>query len=123
MYHQYVVQDVMQLFSDVEDHSLSFETKRNWILKNRFKIRCIAETVIFCRRQGIATHGHRDAGPTVQDNLCANHGNLLVLLKFRIQARDTMLQVHLLKSAGNALYTSKTIQDKSIGICGDFLYF
>ena len=65
--------------------------------------------------------GHRDDGPAVQDNTCANHGNFLALLKFRIQAGDTLLQDHLLKSAGNALYTSKTIQNELIGICGDLL--
>ena len=49
------------------------------------------------------------------------HGNFLALLKFRIQAGDTMLQDHLLNSAGNALYTSKTIQNELITICGDLL--
>ena len=60
--------------------------------------------------------GHRDDGPAVQDNTCANHGNFLTLLEFRLQARDTMLQDHLLKSAGNALYTSKTIQNEFVAI-------
>ena len=49
------------------------------------------------------------------------HGNFLALLKFRIQAGDTMLQDHLLNSSGNALYTSKTIQNELITICGDLL--
>ena len=109
---------VSRPFSSVlEDHSLSIDTQlisdqEKWIRENRLKIRCIAETVIFCGRQGIAMRGHRDDGPAVQDNTCANHGNFfLALLKFRIQAGDTMLQDHLLKSAGNALYTSKTIQN------------
>ena len=42
-------------------------------------------------------------------------------LDMRIQAGDTLLQDHLLKSAGNALYTSKTIQNELIGIFGDLL--
>ena len=41
--------------------------------------------------------GHRDDKPAIQENLCANHGNFLAL-KFRIQARDTILQDHLLNS-------------------------
>ena len=53
----------------------------------------------------LCVHGHRDDGPAVQDNTCANHGNFLALLKFRIQAGDTLLQDNLLKSAVNALYT------------------
>eukprot|EP00731_Ephydatia_muelleri_P033574 Em0032g36a len=65
--------------------------------------------------------GHRDDKPAIQENLCANHGNFLALLKFRIQAGDTMLQDHLLNSAGNALYTSKTIQNELITIWGDLL--
>ena len=84
-------------------------------------MRSIAETVIFCGRQGIAMRGHRDDKPAIQENLCANHGNFLALLKFRIQAGDTMLQDHLLNSAGNALYTSKTIQNELITIWGDLL--
>ena len=32
-----------------------------------------------------------------------------------------MLQDHLLNSAGNALYTSKIIQNELITICGDLL--
>ena len=51
---------------------------------------------------GIAMPGHHEDGPVIQDNLCVNHGNYLVLLKFRIQARDTVLQDNLFKSAGNA---------------------
>ena len=34
--------------------------------------------------------GHRDDKPAIQENLCANHGNFLALLKFRIQAGDTI---------------------------------
>ena len=65
--------------------------------------------------------GHRDDKPAIQENLHANHGNFLALLKFRIQTGDTMLQDNLLDSAGNALYTSKTIQNELITICGDLL--
>ena len=50
--------------------------------------------------------GHRDDKPAIQENLRANHGNFLALL---------------LDSAGNALYTSKTIQNELITICGDLL--
>eukprot|EP00731_Ephydatia_muelleri_P012055 Em0006g949a len=103
------------------DTQLISDQAEKRIRENRLKIRSIAETVIFCGRQGIAMRGHRDDKPAIQENLCANHGNFLALLKFRIQAGDTMLQDHLLNSAGNALYTSKTIQNELITICGDLL--
>ena len=64
-----------RLSTVLEDHSLSIDTQlisdqEKRIRENRLKIRCIAETVIFCGRQGIAMHGHRDDGPAVQDNTC-----------------------------------------------------
>ena len=87
-YHQYAVQDAMQLSSVVEGHRTSIDTQlisdqEKRIRENRLKMRSIAETVTFCRRQGIAMRGHRDDKPAIQENLCANHGNFLALLKFR----------------------------------------
>ena len=93
----------MQLSFVVEGHRTSIDTQlisdqEKRIRENRLKMRSIAETVIFCGSQGIAMRGHRDDKPAIQENLCANHGNFLALLKFRIQARDTILQDHLLNS-------------------------
>ena len=58
------------------------------IAQNRVKLRSIVETVIFCGRQGIALRGHRDDHTHVESNPLSNHGNLLALLQFRVQADD-----------------------------------
>ena len=51
----------------------------------------------------------------------SNHGNFLALLEFRVQAGDQVLKEHLQTAQGNALYTSKTIQNQIITICGDLI--
>ncbi|KAL5470805.1 hypothetical protein EMCRGX_G028829 [Ephydatia muelleri] len=83
--------------------------------------RSIVETVIFCGLQGIAFRGHQDNCPDVQDDPNGNHGNFLALLNFCIQAGDRVLEEHLKNSASNALYTSKTVQNELIVICGDII--
>ena len=47
----------------------------------------------------------------------ANHGNFLALFHFGIQAGDEVLKEHLRTAAGNALYTSKTVQNEMIRHC------
>ena len=59
--------------------------------------------------------------PAVRENPAANHGNFLALLQFRVQAGDQVLKEHLRTAAGNALYTSKTIQNEMIVVCGDII--
>ena len=98
------------------DHRLSSE-RSMCAAENRLKLKSIAETVIFCGRQGLAFRGHRDDTPT-KENLHANHGNFLGLLQFRVQAGYHILKQHLEHAAGNALYTSKTVQNT---ICGDII--
>ena len=88
---------------------------------NRLKLLSIAETVIFCGKQGLAFRGHRDDMPAVRENPAENHGNFLALLQFRVQAGDQVLKEHLRTAAGNALYTSKTIQNEMIVVCGDII--
>lgn len=86
-------------------------------------MKCIAETVMFCGRQGIALRGHRDDWKHIKDAPDENPGNFLALLQFRIQSGDTLLAEHL-QSADqhrNALYTSKTIQNEVIDICGNII--
>ena len=51
----------------------------------------------------------------------ANRGNFLALLHFRVQAGDQVLKEHLKTAAGNALYTSKTVQNEMITICGSVI--
>ena len=96
-------------------HQLSSEREKQ-TAGNRLKLRSIAETVFFCGRQGIALRGHQDDMSTVLENPESNHGNLSALLQFRVQAGDQVLKDHLTTASGNALYTSKTIQNELIAI-------
>ena len=93
------------------------------IEKNRQLLKSIADTVIFCGRQGIALRGHRDSMKKLDlDEVTkTNPGNFLALLKFRAESGDTVLASHLQSGSKNALYTSKTIQNELIEICGDII--
>ena len=70
------------------DHRLSSERSRR-AAENRLKLASIAETILFCGRQGLALRGHRDDTPSTKE---CPHGNLL---EFRVQAGDHILQEHL----------------------------
>ena len=102
------------------DHQLSSERQKQ-IAENRLKLQSITETILFCGRQGIALRGYRDDTSAVLENPDSNHGNFLALLQFRVQAGDQVLKEHMSSSSGNALYTSKTIQNELITICGDLI--
>ena len=43
------------------------------------------------------------------------------MLQFRVQAGDRVLKKHLKTAPGNALYTSKTVQNQMIAIGGDII--
>ena len=103
----------------IDNRLCSERTKR--AAENRSKLLSIAATVLFCGRQGLAFRGHRDDAPSTKENSHANQGNFLALLQFRAQAGDQILKEHLKTAAGNALYTSKTVQNQMITICGDIV--
>ena len=85
------------------------------------KLKSIAETIIFCGQQGLALRGHRD-DLTCQDTAPhANPGNFISLLHFRIKCGDIILDEHLRSCGRNATYTSKTIQDQMIAVCGEII--
>jgi hypothetical protein len=48
-----------------------------------------------------------------------NEGNFRQLLRFRVDAGDTVLENHLTYSNSNATYISKTTQNQLIEVCGD----
>ena len=91
------------------------------IEENRLKLISIVETILFLGRQGIAYRGHREDTALVLENTEHNQGNFLALLKFRVQSGDRALEQHLTSVSSNALYTSKTIQNELITICGDLI--
>jgi hypothetical protein len=101
-------------------HQLLESSRASQIKENRQKLMAIIDTIITCGRQGIALRGHRDdhtqelkSGPNT------NLGNFVELLKFRVRGGDTTLESHLKTSKGNARYTSKSIQNEVIDICGN----
>ena len=90
------------------------------VSQNRKKLKCMAETVIFCGRQGISLRGHRDDWKDAPNE---NPGNFTVLLQLHVESGDTILAQHLQSAHEhrNALYTSKTIQNELIDICSNIL--
>ena len=101
-------------------HRLSSETSKR-AAKTHPKLLSIAKTVIFCGHQGLAFRGHRDDTPSTKENSCANHGNFLALLHFQAQAGDKVMKEHLNTAPANVLYTSKTVQNQMIAVCGDII--
>ena len=67
--------------------------------------------------------GHRDDWPALleRDDDIHNAGNFHALLQFRVDAGDQVLKEHLKMAHHNAMYTSKTIQNQMIVICGELL--
>ena len=88
------------------------------ISTNCQKLSSIMKTIVFCGRQNIALRGHRDSALDVERDLdnFQNHGNILALLNFRIDAGDSVLENYLSTAAQNATYTSNTIQNQIISI-------
>ena len=106
--------------SRIDHHLSSLHSKQ--VEENHLKIRSIAETIIFCGRQGVALRGHHDDRPSVEKTqLQIMVINVLALLQFRVQSGDKVLSDYLKSAAGNATYTSKTIQNEIIEICGDII--
>jgi len=91
------------------------------IQKNRFILRSIIDTVILCGQQDIPLRGHQDDHKSLISNLDQNHGNFLELLNFRIRAGDSALEQHLSRAPRNAKYTSKTMQNETINLCGKMI--
>ena len=127
-YHLQAVEKAESFKSVMENKLLSIDQQLSSIhaeivSQNRKKMKCMAETVIFCGRQGIALRGHRDDWKHVKDSPDENPGNFLALLQFRVQSGDIVLAEHLQSAHQhrNALYTSKTVQNEIIDICGNII--
>ena len=125
-YHHAAYEQAVTFISVMDNQSLRIDHQLSSVrdkqaADNRCKLRSIIETIFFCGRQGIALRGHRDDSLAVSENPESNHGNFLALLHFRAQAGDLVLKEHLSSASGNALYTSKTIQNEVIGICVDLI--
>ena len=118
-YHLQAVEKA-ELFKSVMEHKLVpvdqqlSRARAMTIAKNKQKLKSIVETIILCARQGIALRGHRDDWKHIK-------GNFIVLLQFKANSGDSVLADHLASASGNALYTSKTIQNEIIRICGSII--
>ena len=64
----------------IDHHLSSLHNKQ--VEENHLNIQSIAETMIFCGRQGIALRGHRDDRPSVEEDPSGNHS--LALLQFHV---------------------------------------
>ncbi|KAF0299721.1 repressor of the inhibitor of the protein kinase [Amphibalanus amphitrite] len=81
--------------------------------RRRAVLGVIVDTLKMAAVQNIPLRGHRDDGRIDPSGEIPpeNDGNFRMLLRLRIQAGDVTLQKHLKEASGNALYTSKTIQN------------
>ena len=93
------------------------------IPKNHSILMSIVATVILCGRQNLALRGRQDSLTEVEGDKCSitNHGNCWALIKFRIDAGDTVLANHLATAGKNATYTSAIIQNQLISVIGDHI--
>ena len=89
------------------------------VATNRWKLSSITKTVLLCGRQNISLCGHRDSAKDSQRDDTSNLGNFWALLKFRVDAGDTVLADHLTTACRNATYTSPDIQNQLVAILGD----
>lgn len=104
---------------DVQVNSL----KREEVLRNRQALASIVDTVMFAAIQNIPFRGHRDDGRIEADGSypAENDGNFRMLLRFRVNSGDTMLQSHLRHANANAMYTSKTTQNDLLKISANMV--
>ena len=99
-YHLHSVKNAESFESTMENkavpinHQLS-SARATAIAKNKQKIKSIADTIIFCGRQGIALRSHRDDWKKLDDAPHANHGNFIALLHFKADSGDQVLAEHL----------------------------
>ena len=91
------------------------------VKKNQAKLKSIFETILLCGRQGLSLGVHRDDHKSQENDPLHNHGNFLALLEFCVKSGDQILENHLKSGKANAMYTSKTVQNEFIEICGNIV--
>lgn len=62
------------------------------IESNRVILKSLANAILFCGRQGIGIHGHKDDSTADSDS---NRGNFLALLEYSIGSGNEVLATHL----------------------------
>ena len=74
------------------------------------------KTIVFCGKQNISLRGHWEQADAAPDT---NPGNFRALLNFRVDAGDSVLEVHFKSMSRNAQYISPQIQNDLIGCTGE----
>ncbi|XP_018406788.1 PREDICTED: 52 kDa repressor of the inhibitor of the protein kinase-like, partial [Cyphomyrmex costatus] len=77
------------------------------IVKNRDKLRSIISSIVFCGTHDLALRGKQ-----------SDSGNFQDLLKFRIEAGDSVLEEHFKTCTVRTKYTSHRVQNELLNICG-----
>ena len=72
--------------------------------ENKKNLTSIVKTILFCASNNIPLRGHS-----------TDKGNSMKLLQFRKDTGDEALKKHIAQMAGNAKYTSPTIQNEILG--------
>lgn len=90
----------MAFLAVMENRTLSIDQqlssrRAQLVASNRQKIAINCCNCNFCGRQGITLRGHRDDGVDVFDDNPGRHGNFQALIRFRIAARDKVLEENL----------------------------
>lgn len=95
-----------------EEKGRQLSQKQAAVKANRNVISRIFATVRFLAKLGLPFRGHNEEPSSV------NRGIFLELLSFLAESGDTVLAGHLKCAAGNAKYTSPTIQNEMISLIG-----
>ena len=100
--------------SEEQVSSVLATASRKELERNRAALASIIDTIKFAAIQNMPLRGHRDDGridPSGEYPV-ENDGNFRMLLRFRLQSGDKALEEHMRSAAGNALYTSKGVQNE-----------
>jgi len=87
---------------------------------NKKKLTSIVKTIILCGRQELPLRGKIDYGNVLNcDN--KNDGTFRSLLRFRVDAGDTVLEDHFINDNNRLQYTSPSIQNEFVDICSKII--
>lgn len=106
--------------SEAIDAQLDKETLKK-MEENQKVVESLMRIVMLCGKQGIAFHGHCDDQiifTNEEVSEAENEGNFIEPVHFRAET-DVVLCNHLQRAPKNTRYTSKTVQNKPIGIIGN----
>jgi len=87
---------------------------------NKKKLTSIVKTIILCGRQELPLRGKIDFGNVLNcDN--KNDGTFRSLLRFRVDAGDTVSEDHFINDNSRSQYTSPSIQNEFVDICSKII--